>query len=245
MYKSKVLVSFVLILYVLFVAFEFSGKYDLSFYFDSLIIPAITLIYFFFVKKKNIYFLLFLVFYTIGDLFFLLLDFLPLGEIFLLNNMDYYIGNSIFIMAYMFLFIKIIKSVCIFHIIKNYKIHLLVLTVLNAYLIYVLQVIVKPNVLISMGYYFELIYNIVTLLLLSVGMLNYLYRDNQKALYLFLGVLCLVFSEVIDIAFIYISQRSVLSILATSLSLVAFLFLFEQSKLLNKSREEENYMAVD
>tara|TARA_R110000868_G_scaffold150050_8_gene372881 strand:+ start:269 stop:988 length:720 start_codon:yes stop_codon:yes gene_type:complete len=239
------LVSFVLILYVLFVVFEFSGKYDLSFYFDSLIIPAITLIYLLFVKKKNTYFLLFLVFYTIGDLFFLLIDFLPVEDTFMVKNMDYYVGNSIFIIAYLFLFFKIIKSVCFFHIIKNHKIHLLVLTVLNIYLIYVLQVIVKPNVLLSMGYYFELIYNIVTLLLLTVALLNYFYRDNKKALYLFLGVLCLVFSEVIDIAFIYIAQRSVLSIIATSLSLVAFLFLFEQSKLLNKSREEENYMAVE
>lgn len=245
MYKSKVLVSFVLILYVLFVVFEFSGEYDLSFYIDSLIIPAITLIYLLFVKKKNIYFLLFLAFYSIGDLFYLFIDFLPEGEGFMVNHMDYYIGNSIFILAYVFLFIKIIKSVSFFHIIKNYKIHLLVLTVLNAYLVYVLQVIVKPNVLISLGYYFELIYNIVTFLLLTVAMLNYLYRDNQKSLYIFLGVLCLVFSEVMDIAFIYISHRTALSILGTSLSFVAFLFLFKQSKLLNKSREEENYMAVE
>ena len=119
MYKSKVLVSFVLILYVLFVVFEFSGKYDLSFYFDSLIIPAITLIYLLFVKKKNTYFLLFLVFYTIGDLFFLLIDFLPVEDTFMVKNMHYYVGNSIFIIAYLFLFFKIIKSVSFFHIIKN------------------------------------------------------------------------------------------------------------------------------
>lgn len=242
--KPKVLVSLILIFYVLFVIFELAGKHDLSFYFDSLIIPAFTFIYLLFVKKKNTWFILFLVFYSIGNLFFLLLDFLSLGEIIKVNNIDYYIGNTIFIMAYTFLLIKIMKLVSFNYIIKNYKIHLLVLTMLNIYLTYVLQVIVKPNVSISLGYYFELIYNIVTLLLLTVSMLNYLYRDNRKALYMFLGVLCLVFSEFIDIAFIYISQRTVLSVLASSLSLVAFLFLFEQSKLLNKSREEENYMAV-
>ena len=129
---------------------------------------------------------------------------------------------------------------------KNFKIHLFVLLVLNTYLIYVLQVIVKPNLVMSIDYYFELIYNIVTLLLLTVALLNYFYKDNQKALYLFLGVLCLVFSEVIDIAFIYIAQRSILSFLATTLSLIAFLLLLQQSKLLNKSRrDEECYMAVE
>ena len=245
MYKSKVLISLVLILYVLFVFFEFSGKYDLSYYLDSLIIPIITLIYLLLAKRKNRYFLLFLVFFTIGDLFFLIIDFLPLEESSMLFTLNYYIGNSMYIIAYLFLFIKIVKSVCLFHIIKNYKIHLLVLTVLNTYLLYVLQVIVKPNVTLSTGYYFELIYNIVNLLLLTVALLNYFYRDNQKALYLFLGVLCLVFSEVIDIAFIYIAQRTVLSVLATSLSVVAFLFLFEQSKLLDNSREEENHLVID
>ena len=47
----------------------------------------------------------------------------------------------------------------------------------------------------DIDYYFELVYNIITLSLLSIALLNYFYRDNQKSLYLFLGVLCLVFSE--------------------------------------------------
>ena len=113
------------------------------------------------------------------------------------------------------------------------------------YLIYVLQVIVKPNISIDIDYYFELIYNIVTLLLLSIALLNYFYRDNHKSLYLFLGVLCLVFSEVIDIAFIYVAQRSILNFLATTLSLGAFYFLYQQSKLLNTSREEASYYIHD
>lgn len=245
MNKSKVLVSFVLIFYVLFVIFEFSGKYDLSFYFDSLLIPLITLIYMLFVKRKNRYFSLFLLFYTIGDLLGLVIEFLPIKKDFLLLEYEYLITNSMFIIAYIFLLIKIVKSVCFFHIIKNFKIHLLVLTVLNAYLIYVLQVIVKPNISMTIDYYLEFVYNVVTLLLLSAALLNYFYKDNQKSFYLFLGVLCIVFSEVIDIAFIYIAQRSILSFLATTLSLGAFYFLFQQSKLISKSRKEESFMVID
>lgn len=245
MYKSKVLMGFVLMLYILFSVFEFTGNYDLSFYFDCLIIPSITLIYILLVKNKNVYFFLFLLFYTIGDLFVLLIDFIPIKEESILYNYEYYISNSMFIIAYVFLFVKIIKSLCMMHVLRNFKIHLVVLTVLNVYLIYVLQVIVKPNMVMSMDYYFELVYNIVTLLLLSVALLSYFYRDNKKSLYMFLGVLCLVFSEVIDVAFIYIAQRSILNFLATTLSLGAFYFLYQQSKLLDKPREEEAYMLAD
>ena len=245
MNKSKVLIGSVLIVYILFSVFEFTGKYELSFYFDSLIIPLITLIYILYVKKKDIYFLLFLLFYTIGDFFVLGINFVSYQEGVMLFEYEYHIINSMYIIAYIFLLIKISKSLSFSHVIKNFKIHLIVLTILNVYLIYVLQVIVKPNISIDIDYYFELIYNIVTLLLLSIALLNYFYRDNLKSLYLFLGVLCLVFSEVIDIAFIYVAQRSILNFLATTLSLGAFYFLYQQSKLLNTSREEASYYIHD
>lgn len=245
MSKSKVLVGFVVIVYILFSIFEFSGKYKLSLYFDSLIIPLITLIYMLYVKKKDICFLMFLLFYGMTDLFVMVINFIPNKESFLIFEFKYYIGNTMYIIAYLFLFIKVSKSLSLMHVIKNFKIHLIVLTILNVYLIYVLQVIVKPNVVMDVDYYFELVYNIITLSLLSIALLNYFYRDNQKSLYLFLGILCLVFSEVIEIAFIYIAQRSILTFLATTLCLGAFYFLFQQSKLLNKSREENEYIITE
>lgn len=245
MNKSKVLVGFVILLYVLFVFFEFSGRYNLSLYFDCLMIPLITLIYILYIKKKNILFLLFLLFFTISDLYVLSTDILVNNQESALYDYNYYIANSLFVLAYVFLFIKISKSICIAHVLKNFKIHIIVLAILNIYLIYVLQVIVEPNMVMDLDYYFELIYNVVTLLLLSVALLNYFYRDNQKSLYLFLGVLCIVFSEVIDIAFIYLAQRNILNFFSTTLSLGAFYFLYQQSKLLNKSREVRNYTLTE
>lgn len=243
--KSKVLVSFVIVLYVLFVGFEFTGNHDVSFYLDSLITPSIALMYIFFVKNKNIYFLLFLLFYAVADAFVLILEFFPAEKRPLLGNYKYFVANSMYIIAYTLLFVKIVKSLCISHLFKNFKIHIIVLTILNLYLLYVLQVIVEPNIVMNIDYYFEMLYNIVTLLLLSAALLNYFHKDTQKSLYLFLGVLCIVFSEVIDIAFIYVAKRSVLSFLATTLSLGAFCFLYYQSKMLNKSRDENEFMLTD
>ena len=84
--------------------------------------------------------------------------------------------------------------------------HLIVLLVLNVYVIYVLLKIETPH-LVSYENVVEFIYNVITLLLLSVSLLNYFYKDNKKSLILFFGSLCIVFSEVIQIAYFYITDK--------------------------------------
>ncbi|WP_345278132.1 hypothetical protein [Litoribaculum gwangyangense] len=247
MNKSKILVGCVLSLYVLFAFFEAIGQYTIAFHLDSLIIPLITLIYILFVKNKSRLFLLFLLFYSISDIFGIVTDnllyyYVPYKEGFILYEYDYYIGTGLYIMAYIFLFIKIAYSLSLPYVFKNYKIHLVVLTILNIYLIYVLQLIVEPHLSYKHEFGFELIYNLIMLLVLSASLINFFYRDNKKSLYLFIGSLCIVFSEVLDIAYIYITQRSLINFLGTTLALGAFYFYFQQSKLLYESNGEKNYM---
>jgi low temperature requirement protein LtrA len=119
-----------------------------------------------------------------------------------------------------------------------------VLLALNIWLVYVLQSIVLSELNRKSEYYLELTYNIVMLILLSGSLLNYFYRDNQKSLYLFLGALCIVFSEVIDVAYMYISQRALLNFLSTTLSLSAFYFLCKQTNL-SDIKEEEIQVVLD
>ncbi|MEP1487286.1 MAG: hypothetical protein ABJL44_14195 [Algibacter sp.] len=245
MFKSKVLVGLILLLYVGFAIFELSGNKDVSFILDSLIAPTITLLYILFVNKKNRWFLLFLICYSFSGLMSLTIQVIIGNGSDLLYGFDYYIGNGLFILSYIFLVIKIYNSLSFKYVLKHLKVHLLVLIVLNTYLIYVLQVIVKPNVALNIDCYLEFLYNLVTFVLLSVALLNYFYRDNQKSLYLFLGTLCLVFSEMMDVAYLYISQISLLSFIATTLSLVAFYFFFKQAKLLNKLREENRFVVLE
>lgn len=243
MFKSKVLVSVIIILYVLFAVFEFNGSYGIAYRLDCLIIPVITLLYMLAIKNRNKYFTLFLLFYSFSDLMALFFDFIANGVETPWSNTQYFIGNSLYVLAYVFLLVKICNSLCVFHVWKNFKIHIVVLFVLNIYLIYVLQVIVKPNVVMGINYYLELVYNIVTFFLLSMALLNYFYKDNKKSLYLFIGVLCIVFSEVIDIAYIYIAQRSLLSVVAGTLSLIAFYFFYQQALQLDEKKED--YMVSD
>ena len=227
---SKIFIGLVLIIYILFAIFEFSGSFEIAYNLDSLILPIITLIYIVYSKKKNIFFLLFLLCYSISDLMGIFNDYIP-------YKIDYYLGNSLYILAYFFLFVKIALSMSWFHVLRNFKIHLVVLTALNVYLVYVLQVIVSPYVGMQGQYILELVYNIMMLLVLTGALLNYFYRDNKKALYLFIGALCIVFSEVIEVAYIYISQKSLLGFLSTTLALGAFYFFYQQSKLVNEEKQ--------
>lgn len=233
--NSKILFGFIVILYVLFSFLEFIGNGDVALYFEGAITLGITLIYIFFVKKKDSFFLLFLILYSIADLFILI----PYNdENLVIEDIFYSIENSLYILAYISLTISISKSLDFKYVFKNLKAYLITLIGLNLYMIYVLQMVVKPKSINSEWYFFELFYNIIVFLLLTVALLNYIYKDNKKSMLLFLGVLLIVFSEVIDVAILYVYSQSILSIIATTLSLAGFYFLYKQSRLLNKSRKK-------
>jgi hypothetical protein len=234
MYKSKVLVGFVLLLYALFIVFQFSGNDLIAKNLRSLIFPAVALTYFLCTKEKSIFFVLFLIFYSLSDILSFFLYRIS-------NQVDYFVGNSLYILAYLMLFIKICRSIKVIHVLKNFKIHLIVLTALNIYIIYVLQLIINPHIELSHEYFVEIIYNVVMLLLLSSSLLNYFYKDNRKSLYLFIGSLCVVFSEVISVAYLYVAKQSMLNFIATTLALLAFYFFYQQSKL--DDTEDLNILA--
>ncbi len=244
MSKSKVLIGIVVLCYVLFVVFEFSGYVNTAYYFHSLIAPLITLIYILFVRKKSRLFLLFLLCYSVSDLLGLVLDVLPIIKTQKLYNFEYYFGNLLYMFSYMFLIVKICKSINIGLLLRHFKIHTIALTALGFYFVYVLQEIISSGLVVEGDYYFELIYNITTVLLLPLSLLNYFYRDNKKALYLFLGSLCIVFSEVMDVAHIYVKEMYVLNFLSTTLALIAFYFYYQQSKFSNVANRHKHFRPV-
>lgn len=233
MSKSKVLIGFVISCYLLFAIFEFSGNDFLAFYFNSLIVPLITILYVFFIKRKSKLFLMFLVCYSLSDILGIIIESMPYDESLKLYDFEYYLVNLLYIISYLFLIIKISKSLDFNYALKKLRIHLIVLTVLNIYLLYVLHTIINAKTVLESDYYLETVYNIVLLTLLSFALLNYFYRDNKRSFYLFLGALCIVFSEVIDVGYIYIAQRCILNFLSTTLALSAFYFFYQQSKILN------------
>lgn len=242
MYNGKRL--FGIFLYVLIVTcfllsvlYEFQGDDILSYSINCLIAPLITISYLCFIKQKNTFFLLFLLLHSTAGFFgIILVNLSSKSTVFL--DIEYYIGNSLYILAYVFLILKIVKSLDFSFIVKSFKTHVAVLAILNIYLLYVLQSLIYPNLVYKNDFYLECAYNIVILLVLSLSLLNYFHKDNKKALYLFTGSLLLVFSEVMDVAFIYAVDRLFIKILSLKFSFVGFYFIYEQSKLLNVSKAE-------
>jgi len=233
MYKSKVLIGFVLLCYLLFIVFEFSGYADTAYCFQSLIVPLITLMYWCFIEKKSKLFFGFLLFYSLSDLTSFFMFAFPFEESQKLYDFEYYFGNLMYIFSYLFLAVKIGEFLNLRELIKYFGIHILALLVLGIYLVYVLQGLIEDKLLKESDYYFELVYNIVSIGLLPISLLNYLYSDNKKALMLFVGALCIVFSEIIDVTHIYVIDFRVLNFLSATFTLVGFYLFYEQSKLNN------------
>lgn len=235
MKKSKLTVGMVVLLYIGFVVFQFNGKDYWATALDALILPLITLAYFQDQTKPNLYFSIFLIFYSISDIIagISLFKFAWINEN-IPHIYIYLIGNGFYIVAYLALLTKILQSLSLQYIIKNFRFHLIVLAVLNIYIGYVLQNIVNPHLEFTVQYFIELIYNGSMLLVLSASLLNYFYKDNRKSLLLFLGSLAIVFSEVIGVAYLYVAEQNLLNFLATTLTVMALYFYYKQASLNNE-----------
>ena len=221
MTKSKILIGLVVLLSTLFIVFQYNNNVVLSTMVRALIVPMISLLYFLNVKKRSIFFTIFLVLFSISEVTVLFSSYFPYQS-------EYFVGNSLYILAYIFLIYEILRDLDFAYLFKNFTIHLLVLSTLNIYVIYVLLKIEDPFV-IGFEFVIEFVYNIVTLFLLSISLLNYFCKDNRKSLLLFLGSICIVFSEVIQIAYYYIAQKNLLNFSYSVLLILAFCFYYYQS----------------
>ncbi|TNJ43106.1 hypothetical protein KFZ70_11495 [Tamlana fucoidanivorans] len=252
MQKSKIIGGIVFIVYLVFMILEFSEHYSFAFLLDSLMVPLIGVAYFYSKTPKNIFFLLFLLFYTLSDIIGVVTHVLTYynlsePESLVFYKYDYYIGNTLYIFSYVFLLIRVASKISFFHVLRHLKVHVIVLIGLSVYLVYVLQNIINKDLEYEYEYSVELVYNIIVLLLLSAALLNYFYRENKRSLFMFLGTLCIVFAEVLDVAYIYIDQKSILNVTAASLTLAAFYFYCKQTKFRDViyRKEEEKYMMVE
>jgi len=235
----RILVVILLVIYCFFVVFVFAGSKQISHNLGFLIVFLIISSYFVLVKKRKVLFSAFFITYGFSEFLGLVANntFANIENHFLQVWFSY-TANSFYVLAYIILLIEIVKKLDTVKVFKMFKIHLSVLIILNIWLIYVLQIIVLDESVISPEYFFELFYNSVMLVLLTASLLVYFCRDNKKYLLLFIGVLCVVFSEMFDIAYIYIVKRNLLHFMSTTLTLGAFYLFFIQSQLEDTKEEE-------
>lgn len=189
----------------------------------------LTLLFYIRVPSKNLYFFSFLITFTIGEMF-NLAGWISTPEV--VDGIDYmyYIANILYIIAYLFLIIKILNDMSLLEMAKKYPIHLLILTILDVFCVMVVTNTSIPKIT-NASYNLEFVYNSIIMILLTVSVINYIHKDDKKSVILLMGTIFIFFSEVIQTAYFYIAKISILNVFCSVFLVLGFTFFYLQSRL--------------
>ena len=148
------------------------------------------------------------------------------------GDIDYYYygANTLYIISYLFLISRIASTFKFKEVFKELSIPILILLVLDVFCV-VLVTDTTKSALSGYEYALEFIYNAVIMALLSVALINYMYRSDNKSMLFLIGSICIVFSEIIQLAYYYILDDNNLGFIYSFFLVVAFLFFYLQSQL--------------
>jgi hypothetical protein len=229
MQKSKLLSGIIIALTISFVGFQIFQVDFIGGIVRGLILPLLTILYCVTGKSKSNYFFYFLLFYSLAEFTSVFSYFAYYSVV--VDNFLYYGGNLCYITAYVFLILEVLKSIKLKSVISKFPAHIIILLVLDIYSVYLVsEIAVKSDYLSNMTeYIIEIVYNIVVMLLLTVTLINYISRDSKKAMNLLLGSLCIVFSEIMQVAYFYVSDKNILNVTYSVLLIFAFCFFYIQA----------------
>lgn len=231
MQKRNILLGFIIVLSIVFIGLQIFNMQEIAGYVRPLILPLLLISYYLVKKDRSSYFFYFLLFYSITELAGFFTYFAR--ESYIVDSLMYYGGNTLYITAYVFLILEIFKSMNVKRIFNRFTTYILILVALDIYsIILVTDIAIKSELLYGVyDYLIEIAYNIVIMLLLTITLINYISRHTKKAMNLLLGALCIVFSEVIQVAYFYVSSQNILSVAYSALLVLAFGFFYIQSNL--------------
>ncbi|MGJ8593698.1 MAG: hypothetical protein ACSHXF_14195 [Aquaticitalea sp.] len=180
------------------------------------------------VRSKQLFFFLFLITFSLGQIFAFSSYFV---EIDYNNSIDYfyYIGNSLFILSYIFLTIRVLKDLNITHVLKRFWIHLVILLILDIFCVVILSDF-TIKILTDFEFSLEVFYNMIIMTLLTIAMINYMSKNTQKSMNLLLGAIFIFFSEVIQMTYFYVSEINILNVICSLFLVLAFLFFYLQAR---------------
>lgn len=229
MQKRKLLLGVIITLVVTFIGFRIFQQEMIADFIRPVILPLVTVYYCISGYNKSSYFFFFLLTYAISELLGIFYYYATVSE--LADNLLYFGCNLLYILAYIFLILEVLKSMNIAEIMNRFAVHIIILLVLDVYcIILVSDVAIKSENLTTVyDHILEYTYNLVIMVLLTITLINYLARDSKKAMNILLGALCIVFSEVIQVAYFYVSEINILGIVYTVLLVLAFGFFYLQT----------------
>lgn len=244
MQKSKLLSGIIIALTISFIGFQIFQVDLIGGIVRGLILPLLTVLYCISGKSKSVHFFYFLIFYALAEFTGVFSYFAYYSVV--VDNILYYGGNLAYITAYVFLILEVFKSINFRSVINRFPVHIIILLVLDIYSVYLVsEIAVKSDYLsVMIDYIIEIVYNIVVMLLLTVSLINYISRDSKKAMNLLLGSLCIVFSEVMQVAYFYVSDKNILNVTYSVLLIFAFCFFYIQTGM-SYSRNEAYNSSVN
>jgi len=116
------------------------------------------------------------------------------------------VGSIPIALAYLCLLFFFFEKLRFRHLMRHFGVYLVVLFIFNVYSIYALNQMMMVDELLKESFWeflFECGYNVFMVLALSLSLLNYLYNDTRQNLLLFLAIACIVFSEMVQVVYIF------------------------------------------
>lgn len=220
-------VSMCLVILVLFIMtgriFDMPIVSDYSWIF---VFPLFAYLYYGLTKVHNHFFGFFLIGFSIVEI---------LKVVFDANELiGVYGANYLIIATYLSLIIFLVKDLEIKKIFKDFKLPIVVLVVFNAYIIYALNEMILEDPKVetdSLDFVIDVVYNVFIQLVLSLALIHYLYHQTKQSLLLFLASVCIVFSEMVQVAYLFISSEQILEIIYSMLMGLGFYFLYVYIKI--------------
>ncbi|WP_400079433.1 hypothetical protein [Winogradskyella sp. R77965] len=195
----------------------------------SIMFLLFTVLYFRWTKNKSSFFMWFLGTFTIAQI----LGFISYFQILEEGQVDYlyFITNALYIVAYVFLIYRILKTLDMKKVFLEHSIPILILIALDVFCLAIFAETTE-NVLSSNQNNLEYAYNAVIMALLSVALINYMWRNDNKSMLFLLGSIFIVFSEIIQLAYYYILlEDNNLGFIYSFFMVVAFILFYLQSQL--------------
>ncbi|WP_353778539.1 hypothetical protein [Winogradskyella sp. 3972H.M.0a.05] len=226
---NKVIKTFLVALSVLFIFFQIT---EFEYYADISRTALFVLLTILFLKEKDCncrFFLFFLVAFTLAQVigllsWYIVIDYETTVDYF------YYLSNGLYILSYVSLILQVISSMNVREVMSRFFIHIFILIVLDIFCVSIVTGTTQ-GVLNYTEYTIEFIYNTVIMVLLSVALINFMYRDDKKAMNMLVASIFIVFSEIIQLAYFYIAEYKELNVICSVFLVLAFVFFYLQARL--------------
>ncbi|MCB0446488.1 MAG: hypothetical protein KDD03_03080 [Gelidibacter sp.] len=233
---KRVLIIVLILLSVVFIGLQFTQHEAQADGVEALLFVFLTSLYCYKVKQRQVFFFLFLLFFTLAQV-------LNFASYYINYKFDaegfysYYLINSVYILAYLFLIIRILSNMNLKEVIMKFPFHIVVLLILDVFCVTIITGTTE-NLLTKSEYSMEYVYNTIIMILLTVALMNYISKDDKKSMNLLLGSIFIVFSEIIQLAYFYISDINSLNVLCSLFLIIAFVFFYLQSRIPFDNKKE-------